>query len=72
MTASDNGDGTYTCVINNDTKLNGYTAKTAPIVIPINTPGYSAMNPPAGYDLSTSVCTDAGFVYVYAGARDRF
>ncbi len=71
MTASDNGDGTYTCVINNDTAINGYTAKTAPIVIPINTPGYSAMNPPTGYDSSTVSYTDAGFVYVYAGARGR-
>ncbi|MBQ7574273.1 MAG: copper amine oxidase N-terminal domain-containing protein [Clostridia bacterium] len=71
MTASDNGDGTYTCEINNSGAINGYTAKTAPIVIPINTPGYSAMNPPSGYDSSTAVYTDAGFVYVYAGARGR-
>ena len=71
MTANDNGDGTYTCVINNDTAVNGYTAKTAPIVMPINTPGYSAMNPPTGYDSSTADYTDAGFVYVYAGARGR-
>ncbi len=71
MTASDNGDGTYTCEINSEGAINGYTAKTAPIVIPVNTPGYSAMNPPTGYDSSTSSYTDAGFVYVYAGARGR-
>ena len=43
MNATDNGDGTYTCEINSSAKVGNYTADTAPIVMPINTPGYSAM-----------------------------
>lgn len=70
MTASDNGDGTYTCELNTAAEVNGYTALTAPIVIPVETPGYSAMKAPTGYT-SVSEFTDAGFVYVYAGCRGR-
>ena len=43
MTATENGDGTYTCEINPDAAVGAYTAETAPIVMPINTPGYTAM-----------------------------
>ena len=42
MDATDNGDGTYTCELNTTAEVNGYTAETAPIVMPVNTPGYSA------------------------------
>ncbi|MBQ6451436.1 MAG: hypothetical protein IJJ29_05890 [Solobacterium sp.] len=70
MTASDNGDGTFTCTINTDAEINGYTALTAPIVMPINTPGYSAQSALTGYTSVTSY-TEAGFVYVHAGCRGR-
>ena len=39
MTGTENGDGTYTCELNADGEVNGYTASTAPVVMPINTPG---------------------------------
>lgn len=49
MNAKDNGDGTFTCTINNQAAVKGYTADSAPIVIPVNTPGYSAMAAPTDY-----------------------
>lgn len=71
MTASDNGDGTYTCEINTEAEVGEYTAETAPIVIPVETPGYSAMSAPTDYVSSTAAYTSAGFVYVYPGCRGR-
>ena len=71
MNATDNGDGTFTCEVDNDAILNGYTAQSAPIVIPVNTPGYSAMSAPVDYVASSAQFTEAGFIYVYAGARGR-
>ena len=70
MTATDNGDGTYTCEIDPDAVVGAYTAETAPIVMPINTPGYSAMAALTSYASFTSY-TDEGFVYVHAGCRGR-
>lgn len=71
MTGTENGDGTYTCEVNTSGTVEGYTVETAPIVIPVDTPGYSAMAAPTGYVSSSSTYTDAGFVYVYAGCRGR-
>lgn len=71
LNGTENSDGTYTCTINESAEVSGYTAATAPIVIPVETPGYSAMAAPTGYVSSTDAYTDAGFVYVYAGARGR-
>ena len=70
MTGTDNGDGTYTCTLSEDGTVNGYTASTAPIVMPINTPGYSAQSALSEYT-SVKSYTDAGFVYVHAGCRGR-
>ena len=70
MTATENGDGTYTCEIDPDAVAGAYTAETAPIVMPINTPGYSAMAALTSYASFTSY-TDEGFVYVHAGCRGR-
>ena len=66
-----NGDGTYTATINPNGAVGGYTAKTAPYVIPVNTPGYAAMAAPTGFSEDIASYTDAGFVYLYAGARGR-
>lgn len=71
MTGTENGDGTYTCMVNASGTVGGFTAETAPIVIPVETPGYAAMAAPTGYVSSTASYTDAGFVYVYAGCRGR-
>ncbi len=70
MNATDNGDGTYTCEINTEGTVNGYTAETAPIVMPINTPGYSAQSALSNYT-NVSDYMSAGFVYVHAGCRGR-
>ncbi len=71
MTATDNGDGTYTCSLNAAGEVAGYTASTAPIVIPVNTPGYSAMAAPTGYASEAAAYTTAGLIYVSAGCRGR-
>lgn len=71
MSGVENGDGTYTCEINTSGSVGDYTAETAPIVIPVDTPGYSKMAAPTGYVGNTSAYTEAGFVYVYAGCRGR-
>jgi len=68
--AIDNGDGTYTCTINESGKAGNFTAADAPMVIPVNTPGYSAMSAPSGYT-DVSAYTDAGMIYLYAGCRGR-
>lgn len=70
MTSTDNGDGTYTCELDESAKINGYTATTAPLVMPINTPGYSAQDALTNYT-DVSEYTSAGFVYVHAGCRGR-
>lgn len=71
MDGVDNGDGTYTCIVNSTGEQNGYTAATAPIVMPVETPGYAAMAAPTGYVSGVVSYTDAGFVYLYAGCRGR-
>ncbi len=68
--ATDNGDGTYTCSLKSDATVGSYTAATAPIVMPINTPGYSAQSALTDYK-DVSDYTDQGFIYVHAGCRGR-
>ena len=70
FSATENGDGTYTCIVNTTATINGYAAKTAPIVMPIETPGYSAMAALTSYTNVTQY-TGEGFVYVHAGCRGR-
>ncbi|MGN0801014.1 MAG: subtype A tannase [Candidatus Faecivicinus sp.] len=69
--AIDNGDGTYTCTVNPEASVGGYTAETAPIVLPVDTPGYAAMPAPTDYVSAASSFTDAGFIYAKAGCRGR-
>lgn len=71
MNATDNGDGTFTCELNLDGKVGDYTAETAPIVIPVETPGYMAMEAPTDYVSGVKSYTDAGFIYINAGCRGR-
>jgi hypothetical protein len=72
MTATANSDGTFTATLNDTGAVNGFTAKTAPMVLPVNTPGYSAQQAPTayGYD-EISSCLKAGFIYVHAGMRGK-
>lgn len=71
MTGTPNGDGTYTCVIDDSGAAGGFTAATAPIVFPVNTPGHSAQSAPTGYVSGSAKYTAAGFVYVSAGCRGK-
>ena len=69
--ANENPNGTYTCSVIN-TNVGNYSATTAPIVMPINTPGYSAQEAPSSYNANeVKKFTDAGFIYVDAGCRGR-
>ena len=73
--AVDNGDGTYTCTVNTEKAVGGYTAQTAPVIVPVDTPGYMAMSAPTGYNSfgygTIKDYTDAGFVLAVPGARGR-
>lgn len=74
--AADNGDGTYTCTVNESGTAGQYTALTAPLILPVNTPGYSAMAAPTGYSNSMgygsiSDYTGEGMIVLFAGARGR-
>lgn len=72
MIAASNGDGTYTCTINPEGEVNGYTAETAPIVCPVNTAGYSAQAAPTSYSYSNVASyIESGFIYVFSGMRGR-
>jgi hypothetical protein len=72
MTATANGDGTYTAMLNEKGTINGLTSKTAPIVFPVNTPGYSAQKAPTAYNYDEiSSYLKAGFIYAYPGMRGR-
>ena len=71
MEATDNGDGTFTCAVNPSGAANGISATDAPIVIPVNTPGYAAMEAPTDYVDDATAYAAAGYVYVSAGCRGR-
>ena len=65
--------GTYTCSINSSGTKGSYSAKDAPLVMPVNTSGYSAQKAPTSYSYSTvSSFLKIGIIYVYAGCRGRF
>src|SRR5574344_3023301 len=66
MDATSNSDGTYTCTINTGNTVNGYSASTAPLVVPVNTPGYSAQSAPSGYSSDAATYTAKGFIYLWA------
>ena len=67
-----NDDGTYNCTVNTQNKVGNYTAATAPIVIPLNTPGYSAQTAPTSYNSQdVKEFTDSGIIYAYPGCRGR-
>ncbi|MBQ4238744.1 MAG: esterase, partial [Ruminococcus sp.] len=77
MDANDNGDGTYTCKVSESAELNGYSATTAPILMPIDTPGYAAaralndeiLTQHQGIFEQLSDYTSQGFVLVLSACR---
>ena len=71
MTCSESNEK-YTCTINSSGKKCSYTAKNAPLVMPVNTPGYSAMKAPTSYSYNTiNSFVSKGIIYIYAGCRGR-
>ena len=72
FTGTDNGDGTHKVTINTSGSVNGFTPATAPVVLPVNTPGYASQKPPSQYSYdSISDYMAAGFIYVHAGLRGK-
>nr|WP_295000448.1 subtype A tannase [uncultured Methanobrevibacter sp.] len=70
--ATKNSNGTYTCTLKSDGKVGNYTAAEAPIVMPVNTPGYSSCKAPTSYNANeVKDYTDAGFIYLNAGCLGR-
>ena len=62
--------GKYTCTVNPNGKVGSYTGATAPIVMPINTPGYSAQMSIGSYSYQgLSDYLTKGLIYLYAGCR---
>ena len=70
ITATKTKSGFYKCEINPSAVVGQYTANTAPIVMPINTPGYMSMLSLTSYS-SVKKYTEEGFIYVHAGCRGR-
>ena len=67
-----NSNGTYNCSLNTKNQVGNYSSENAPIVIPINTPGYSAQTAPTSYNpQEVKKFTDSGIIYVYPGCRGR-
>ena len=72
FTGTDNGDGAYEVTVNASGSINGFTPATAPVVLPVNTPGYASQKPPTQYSYeSISEYMAAGFIYVHAGLRGK-
>ena len=71
LEASDNGDGTYTASVKSDAQVGQFTAATAPYVLPVNTPGYSASEAPTWLADGIASYTQAGMIYLQPGIRGR-
>ena len=72
VSATDNGDGTFTLAPAPSGAAGDYTGATAPFVLPVNTPGYSAQKPLTEYSSDTvAPYMKAGLIYVHAGLRGK-
>ena len=71
LEASDNGDGTYTASVKSDAQVGQFTAATAPYVLAVNTPGYSASEAPTWLADGIANYTQAGMIYLQPGIRGR-
>ena len=72
LTATANSDGSYTAKVNAAGSLNGFSASSAPMVYPVDTPGYMAAKSPTAYNYDEiSSYMKAGFIYVQPGLRGR-
>ncbi|CAM2811037.1 hypothetical protein ACSL103130_03355 [Actinomyces slackii] len=70
MSATDNGDGTYTASVNSPGALGGFTAENAPTILPIDTPDHASQAPMTefSYD-AVRAYVEAGLIYVHVGTR---
>ena len=72
VSATDNGDGTFALAPAPSGAAGDYTGATAPFVLPVNTPGYSAQKPLTEYSSDTvAPYMKAGLIYVHAGLRGK-
>ena len=71
LEATANGDGTYTASVKSDAQVGQFTAATAPYVLAVNTPGYSASAAPSGLSNGIASYTQAGMIYLQPGIRGR-
>ena len=63
----------YDCKINSSGRKALYSSKNAPLVLPVKTPGYSAMMAPTTYDYKIiSNFISEGIIYIYAGCRGKY
>lgn len=63
---------TYECEVSEKAVVGSFTARTAPIVMPINTATLAPQSAPTSYSYEgLAPYLEAGFVYVYAGFRGR-
>ena len=76
MKGTKNADDTYTCVISDSARKNGYSAADAPIVMSVYTPGYYSAEALTDVDpemyiqmFKMNEFTSQGFVYVFPGCR---
>ena len=66
MDGLDNGEGTYTCTVNDKGEKSGLTASKASIVVPVKTPGYNGCKAQTEYDYEdASKYIDAGFINAF-------
>ena len=66
-------DSLYDCEINISGKKGNYTMSNAPIVMPVETPGYASMKAPTEYKFSdVEAYINAGIIFAYAGCRGRY
>lgn len=71
FTAKEHGK-TFACEINEEGKVGAFTAKTAPVAMPVNSGTLNPQACPTTYGYSgLKNYLKAGFVYVYAGFRGR-
>ena len=69
--ATDNKNGTYTCKVT-DEKIGNFTAKNAPLLMPIHTGGYTERKSPDTYSGEEAAnYTSNGMIYVYSGCRGK-
>lgn len=63
---------TYTCEVVPDAQVGSWTATTAPVIFPLNAPGFTAQAPATTYSYQgLAEFMEAGCVYVFAGMRGR-